>query len=245
MPYEYATEDQDFSDYASGRVIYSLPGLPAFPVRLASEIFQRAAALLPPRRLALYDPCCGGAYHLAALGFLHGGQIASILASDVEERALALARRNLSLLTLEGLQRREDEIRQMLAEYGKDSHAQALQSLSALQKQQAANGPVPARIFQANALDAQDLQHGADGQAVDLVISDIPYGRMTGWLLPEDHRGPDPSPVWRFLEALQSMLRPGAVVAIAADKGQKIAHESYRRVDRFQIGKRHAVILSY
>lgn len=245
MPYTFATEDQDFSDYASGRVIYNLPGLPAFPVRMASEMFQRAAAHLPTRRLALYDPCCGGAYHLAALGFLHGARIASILASDVDNRALELAQRNLALLTPQGLARREGEIRQMLAAYGKGSHAEALQSLSTLRKQQAANGLVPSRVFQANALAPEALRHGVAGEAIDLVLSDIPYGLMTGWQLPETGRELDQSPAWRFLEALQAVLQPGVLVAIAADKGQKIAHPGYRRLDRFQIGKRQAVILSY
>lgn len=41
MPYRFATERRDYSDYASGKVFYALPGCPAFPVRLASEIFQR------------------------------------------------------------------------------------------------------------------------------------------------------------------------------------------------------------
>ena len=41
MQYRYAREQTDFSDFSSGRVFYSLPGHPAFPVRLAGEIFQR------------------------------------------------------------------------------------------------------------------------------------------------------------------------------------------------------------
>ena len=78
MPYLFATQDLDYSDYSSGRVLYSQPGAPAFPVRLASEIFQRARHILgadrpgAERRLALFDPVCGGAYHLTTLGFLHG-----------------------------------------------------------------------------------------------------------------------------------------------------------------------------
>ena len=36
MTYRFALEDQDFSDYASGRVIYNLPGAPAFPLRPGS-----------------------------------------------------------------------------------------------------------------------------------------------------------------------------------------------------------------
>ena len=41
------TEKDDYADYSSGHVLRSAPGFPAFPVRLASEIFQRALALRP------------------------------------------------------------------------------------------------------------------------------------------------------------------------------------------------------
>ena len=44
MQYKFAKEQPDYSDLASGRVFYSLPGHPAFPVRLASEVFQRCLA---------------------------------------------------------------------------------------------------------------------------------------------------------------------------------------------------------
>ena len=66
MQYQFATERPDYSDLASGRVLYSMPGHPAFPIRLGSEILQRCLAL---RRAAgysspvvLYDPCCGTGY---------------------------------------------------------------------------------------------------------------------------------------------------------------------------------------
>src|SRR5678816_1175376 len=107
MQYQYAKERVDYSDLTSGRVFYSLPGHPAFPVRLASEIFQRcmayrAAIYDAAGRCTLYDPCCGAAYHLSVLGFLHGEQIGEIIASDIDETALAAARRNLGLLHRDG-----------------------------------------------------------------------------------------------------------------------------------------------
>ncbi|MFK7803274.1 MAG: hypothetical protein AB8G95_16690, partial [Anaerolineae bacterium] len=39
MPYRFATENKDYSDFASGRVFYGAPGHPVFPVRLISEVF--------------------------------------------------------------------------------------------------------------------------------------------------------------------------------------------------------------
>ena len=111
MQYKYATEPQDYSDLASGRVFYSLPGHPAFPVRLASEIFQRCIAsretiYKDSSPCTLYDPCCGAAYHLSVLGYLHGKHIQEIIASDINEKAVALAGRNLGLLSVAGMDKR-------------------------------------------------------------------------------------------------------------------------------------------
>ncbi len=44
MQYHYVYQAKDYSHFSSGRVFHSLPGHPAFPVRLASEIFQRCIA---------------------------------------------------------------------------------------------------------------------------------------------------------------------------------------------------------
>jgi hypothetical protein len=46
-----------------------------------------------------------------------------------------------------------------------------------------------------------------------------------------------------LLAALQSVLTDGSIVAIAADKSQKVAHKDYRRVERFQVGKRQVALL--
>jgi len=46
MKYRFEVERKDYSDFASGRVLYSAPNTTAFPVRLASEIVQRAFDIL-------------------------------------------------------------------------------------------------------------------------------------------------------------------------------------------------------
>jgi 23S rRNA (guanine2535-N1)-methyltransferase len=245
MPYQFATDDQDYTNYASGRVFYSLPGLPAFPIRLASEIFLRALRRFPPRqRLTLYDPTCGGAYHLAALGLLNGEAIGKILASDVDERALELARRNLGLISAEGLARREHEIQTMLEKYGKESHAGALRSVEALRERAKAIPSIHTRVFQANAMDQMSLQKELSGETIDLVFSDVPYGQLSGWLPPENASTSGNPPIWQMLDALLPSLQSGAIVAIAANKAQNIAHMSYRRIERFQVGKRQIAFLT-
>jgi hypothetical protein len=127
MQYKYAKEQLDYTDLSSGRVFYSLPGHPAFPIRLTSEIFQRCLAhretlygISTP--CSLYDPCCGAAYHLSVLAYLHGEQLREVIGSDIDEKAVARAKRNLGLLTMEGLNERIRELSGMYEQYGKDSH---------------------------------------------------------------------------------------------------------------------------
>jgi len=241
MPYLFATQDQPYTDFASGRVIYNLPGAPAFPVRLASEMFQRAQALLPGvPRLAVYDPTCGGAYHLTALGLLHGAHIGAILASDVDGAALETARRNLNLLTPAGLDRREAELRALLEQYGKDSHREALRSVALFRQHLEQAAPIATRTFPANALDAGQIATGLAGQPVDLVLADVPYGHLSAW---SAAAGGSESPLWYMLDALLAVLPDHAVVAVATDKSQKAAHAGYRRLDHFQVGKRRVALL--
>ncbi len=245
MPYLFAAERRNEADYAAGRVFYSLPGHPAFPVRLVSEIFQRCLALRAADGLtapvALYDPCCGGAYHLATLAYLHGERIASIAASDIDALVLDLARRNLDLLTLPGLDRRTAELEWLWADYGKRSHAEALESAERLRERLLAlteRRSILIALFQADALDEADIITVLGAASVDVVIADVPYNRLSTW---QGDTGFDP--LWRMLEALRPVLSPGAVVAVASDKGQTPAHDAYRRAGRFQIGKRRIVLL--
>lgn len=246
MPYRFATQDLDYSDYAAGRVLYSQPDMPAFPVRLASEIFQRAHQILQRQQpLMVYDPTCGGAYHLCAIGFLHNRWIDTIAASDADEEVLALARRNLSLLSPTGLQRRVKEIEDLLARYGKTSHLEALSSAHALKTQLSdTSRPVQIHTFQANAMERGELQKGLAGKRIDLVISDVPYGQLSSWHLPEANTTNRNDPLWRMLDALLWVLSPTSLVAIAADKRQKITHAGYRRVQRFILGKRQVAFLT-
>ncbi len=122
MQYKYATERANYADLASGHVFYSLPGHPALPVRLASEIYQRCLALrgqgISP--CTIYDPCCGAAYHLSVIAYLHWESIYRVICSDIDEKAVRLAERNLGLLTPGGIKRRSREISAMVHLYDKD-----------------------------------------------------------------------------------------------------------------------------
>jgi tRNA G10 N-methylase Trm11 len=247
MPYKYATEQQDYSDYSSGRVFYSLPGHPAFPIRLASEIFQRCLAhreaiygVSTP--VILYDPCCGAAYQISVLAFLHGELIREVIGSDLDEKAVTVARRNLGLLHVDGFDRRMNEITEMFEQYGKDSHQDALRSASLLKKRLSAlttEHSLETRVFQANAVDSKEIAGQLRPHSVDIVFTDVPHGQHSYWR----DSSASSNPLNSLLEALRGTLSSSAIVAIASDKQQKVSHDSYERIERFQVGKRRIVVL--
>ncbi len=131
----------------------------------------------------------------------------------------------------------------MLAAYGKESHAEALRSARHFRQRLAEMPAITTRVFQANAIDSSVLRQALSGEAIDLVISDIPYGQLSAWQMPDSEANSQHASVWRMLDALLAVLSPGSIVAIAADKRQKIAHPGYRRLERFQVGKRQASLL--
>jgi hypothetical protein len=247
MPYRFTQGETNYRDYASGRVFYGRPGHPALPVRLASEVFQRCLALRQvsgsTAPCVLYDPCCGGAYHLVTVAYLHRGDIDVIIGSDLDEEALNLARRNLSLLSLQGLSRRIREIEALLSLHGKASHQQALASAKRLKVQLCQSRPIETRLFQADATNGCAVKQGIEDTYVDIVLTDVPYGRQAIWQGPGPDTPTSENNIWRILDALRQVLSRDAIVAIVADKQQRIHHEAYRRADRFKIGRRQIEIL--
>jgi 23S rRNA (guanine2535-N1)-methyltransferase len=249
MKYKYATEHLDYSDFSSGRVFYSLPGHPAFPVRLASEIFQRCLAqrayifgITSP--CTVYDPCCGAAYHLSVLGYLHGEQIQKIIASDIDEKAVALAARNLGLLHRNGLDERSRELSAMFKDYGKESHRDALQSAAVLKQRLSAfteGHSLDIQVFQASSTDRKAISSHIKPKSVDIVFTDVPYGHHSQWRDWDFDRLSNP--LTATLDALLEVLSPSSVVAISSDKQQKAVHERFERIEHFQIGKRRVVLL--
>jgi hypothetical protein len=247
MPYEFVRARGDYSDLASGKVFHALPGYPAFPIRLGSEIFQRCLSLRAAGgatgRVTLYDPCCGGAYHLATLACLHWGSIGSIIASDIDPKAVILAERNLAILTPEGIDRRIGELTDLLKKFGKESHRTALRSADRLRQliiQQTREHAISPLVFSANAMDGRSPPGQLQGVRVGLVFTDVPYGWHSDWREGASETTP---PLWRMLDALRGVMTPGSLAAVVADKRQKVAHEAYERAEKFQIGKRQVVIL--
>lgn len=247
MPYFYARHKVDYSHFASGRVLVNLPGAPSFPVRLASEVFLRLLALRGGQSLAgsvhLFDPCCGSAYHLVALGLLHRDRIAAITACDILPSALETAGRNLALLTCAGMQARLSRLQVLFDQFAKQSHARAVESAHVLLNQvqaQEATHPLPTHLFQADAFDQQALFNGLKDKPVDMVFSDLPYGYSSQWLgLASAHF----DPISALLDSLAHALPSNTLIALATLKDAKPQHPSYVSLGKIKLGKRLITLL--
>lgn len=249
MEYKFTSERENYEVYASGSVLVAAPGHPAFPVRLANEIFRRCLAYRQTwganGRCVLYDPCCGGAYHLTTITYFNWPYIEGIYASDIDPDALSIAARNLSLLEPTGLDQRIAELSDMAVAYGKESHTTALTNAALLKAQlmdlRGAH-PIPTQLFHADATDKQALATALTHIRIDIVITDIPYGQQTEW---DTKMSPDKAtnPLMRMLDALLPRLNANAVVAVAAAKRDTIRHEHYQRLEKFNVGKRQIALL--
>jgi len=175
MRYLHASSD-NYEDFASGRVLHHAPGLTNFPVRLAQEIFMRAASRLPTASpVCLYDGCCGSGYLLTVLGLLNQAKIHRIIGRDINQQAIEVAKRNLSLLSHKGLAQRRLEIERHLSEFRRPSYQQALASLDRIAGQLI--GPeIEIDLDRGDLFDPQPLQWPPD-----IVFMDLPYGRLTAW----------------------------------------------------------------
>lgn len=252
MAYRFAVERENYSDLASGRVIRSIAGHPALPVRLADEVFRRCVArrknAAQKVAITLYDPCCGAGYHLAALGFLHAAVLRRIVGSDILSSAVEVAQRNLSLLGVQGMSNRIREIERMETEYGKSSHREARESAMRLRDrlaQELEGRSLETRAFVCDALSPGAILRGLSGEKPEIVIADVPYGQRSEWL---GETVPEPAScdrIEQLLDALRAGLEPGCIVAIVSDKGQKAGHSAYQQLERFQIGKRRATLLGF
>ncbi len=261
MTYRFERERTDGSAYASGHVLHSAPGRTGFPVRLATELFQRCATHLAERGvrppLTLYDPCCGAGQLLTTIGLLHRDAIGDLIGSDIDEEAVELARRNLALCSPAGLSARIAELEERHRAFGRPGHAAAAEDGRRLLDGTMAAGdrPLPVSAFAADITRPGALAGRIAGGHVDLVITDVPYGNWSAW----STDGTDPpeateateatddarteTPIGRMLETLRPALAPGAVVAVVSGKDQRATHPAYRRVERWQIGRRRIEIV--
>ncbi|MCG5220078.1 rRNA methyltransferase [Streptosporangium sp. KLBMP 9127] len=238
MAYRHATVRDDYEDLASGAVLHSAPGFPAFPVRLATEMFQRAAELRrADRPLVVWDPCCGSGYLLTVVAILLRARIGAVLASDFDDDALTIAGRNLGLLTGAGLAGRAGELRDLAERFGKPSHAAAAEAAGRIGRGlAAAGGDVPHAIRRADVFDRGQLGAALGSWRPDVVLADVPYGEQTRWRGRHEGEG-----ALGMVRALASVLPEESVIAVAA-RSRKISL-GVRPDVSFRIGTRAVALV--
>ena len=227
MEYRY-DHISSYEFLAAGNVLYSAPGAPNFPVKLAHEIYNRCIEHSSKKEhITLYDPCCGGGYLLATVGFLNSDSIREIVGSDIDEDTLGWAQKNLSLLTIPGLNSRRTQLKGMLESYHKQVHYIALEHLERL------SGIIENRTseFLIKYFKNDILNNSYTGNfQADIIITDVPYGHLVQW---SEDAGID-----KMLNQLKSMSSPATITAIVHDKYQKRTHADYMRLEKFKVGKR-------
>lgn len=234
------TKNDNYEDYSSGRVLYGATGATNFPVRLASEIFQRAKYYLTDQGhkgpYTIYDPFCGAAYTLTVLGLLHGEDIKSLFASDADGMIIELAKKNLSLLTQAGLHNRITELELLLNSYHKDSHKAALISANTL-SQHVVTTKISVGTKQYNVFEGEKPPF--DFSTIDLIITDLPYGKLAKWKSSMEGI----NPTQQFLNHIKEYMLSKALIAISINKKQRVSYEGYSKIKSFQIGTRKVLFL--
>lgn len=236
MNYKYCNED-NYEDFACGRVIYHKAGMTNFPVRLTQEMYRRALSYSKKDKdIVVYDPCCGTAYILTILGLLNKDTISRLIGSDINEEVLVTAKKNLALLTNEGLEVRKKEIQKMYNEFGKLSHYEALESIDNIRNLIRENESEELyQVFLCDILSKGALVDKAF--KADIVITDVPYGDKVEWSEKNNTN------INAMLDTLLPILTSDSIVVIASSKNQKIQHEKYKRLEKNYIGKRKFEIL--
>jgi tRNA G10 N-methylase Trm11 len=228
MVYKFFQKN-NYEDFSSGRVILHKSKNPNFPVRLAGEIFCHCLEYRnKTNNLCIYDPCCGSAYLLTVLGFLFNENIETIYGSDVEKEFVDFAQNNLSLLSINGLEKRKNNLMDFVKKYNKQSHIIALNSLNNISKY--IKREIKIDTFISDILNKNSLKNKIF--CADIIITDVPYGNLVTW----SDKTNDPINI--LLNTLIPIINKNTIIAIIHNKNQKINNSQYNRIDKFKIGHR-------
>jgi tRNA G10 N-methylase Trm11 len=207
---------------------------PNFPVRLAGEIFCQCLEYINKTgNLCVYDPCCGSGYLLTVLGFLFNEKIGTIYCSDVEKESVDFAQTNLSLLSINGLEKRKKNLVDLIKQYNKQSHIDALNSLKNISKY--IKHEIKIDTFIADILSKNSLENKKF--CADIIITDVPYGNLITW----SDKINDPINI--LLNTLISIINENTIISIIHSKNQTINNSQYIRIKKFKIGHRTVEII--
>lgn len=225
MIYRFA-EKKSFQYLAAGSVIKSYKGNTNFPVRLGYEIFNRCLYYIDNKeKVTIYDPMCGSGYLLTTIGLLNFNKISKIYGSDINEEVINVARKNLRLLTIEGIKEREKEIQYLLETYSRESFKIGLQHITAFKD--IVSKDMDFELFKRDIFDKNivfDLKP-------DIIIMDFPYNNLV------KYKGNYSKS--KLEEQIVSLAEKNAIVAIIKNKEQKLTIKpNLQRLEMIKVGKR-------
>ena len=225
MIYRFA-EKNSFQYLAAGSVIKSYKGNTNFPVRLGLEIFNRCLQYIDNKeKVTIYDPMCGSGYLLTTIGLLNFNKINKIYGSDINEEVIKVARKNLRLLTIEGINQRENEIQNLLDKYNRDSYKTGLLHIRAFKD--IVNKNMDFELFKRDIFD----QSIALNIKSDILIMDLPYNNLVKY-------NGDYSKS-KLEEQIISLAQKNTMVAIIRNKEQKLTIiPNLQGLEKIKIGKR-------
>lgn len=125
MAYRLSRTSQITQTWPVGRCYGQRRDTPNFRCGSRRSCSFGVAEHLPERPHTLRDPCCGSGYLLTVLGLRQRARLAAVVVSDIAPDAVALARENLALLTLGGLQARAEVLQARHGEFARQVHADA------------------------------------------------------------------------------------------------------------------------
>ena len=225
MIYRFA-EKNSFQYLAAGSVIKSFKGNTNFPVRLGHEIFNRCLQYIDNnKKVTIYDPMCGSGYLLTTVGLLNFNKISKIYGSDINDEFIHVARKNLRLLTIEGIKKREHEIQYLLDKFNRESFKIGLQQITAFNE--IVNKDIDFELFKRDLFEESvkpDIK-------ADIIIMDLPYNNLVKYQGDYSKK--------KLEEQIFSLTQKNTIVAIIMNKTQKLSINSYlQKLEKIKIGKR-------
>lgn len=251
MIYKFENKRKNYSAFASGSVLKSFPGQPAFPVRLASELFQRSTEILNRAGInlpyTLYDPFSGSGYLITSLGFIHGNSLSKIFGSDIELETVNTANDNLNLLTEAGLKRRNSELQKLYNQFEKKSYLDAIKNAEYLAEKYLSSHlqSIPKQVFQADAFNKLSIEKYISLNSIDIVITDVPYGNQTEWVVPNDLLSNGNSHVNLFLNTIKHFMKPKGLVVLTSQSQRISIVDDWFQKHHFKVGHRHVYFFQF
>jgi len=230
MIYKYAAK-ANYEHLAAGTIIKSYKGNTNFPVRLGHEIFNRCLSHCENKdQVTLYDPMCGSAYLLTVIGLLNFEKIKTLYASDIDEQVMDVAKRNLRLLTVEGIEEREKELMVSLENYKRESYTLALKQIHKFQS--VVQEDLEFELFRNDIFEC----NSEITFKPDIIIMDLPYNNVVKL---------DISFSSKVLEErIFELSHHNTITAVVSNKAQNLQHDSLlKRVGQFKVGHRKIEIL--